>query len=122
MNPTRLQPKRGEIWEVRFDPSEGDEIRKVRPAVIMDIQEAGRMRLHIVVPVTGWKPQFTPYFWMVYLVPTSENGLAKESAADSFQIRSVSTGRLAGKIGMLINSQVDEIAKSIAVCIGFRAP
>lgn len=121
MSPTKLQPKWGEIWEARFDPSEGDEIKKVRPAVIMDIQEAGRMQLHIVVPDTGWKPQFTPYFWMVYLVPTTENGLTKESAADAFQIRSVSTGRLGAKIGTLTTSQVDEIAKSIAVCIGFRA-
>ncbi len=44
---------RGEIWDVRFDPSEGDEIRKVRPAVVMTAHSAGRMQLHIVVPITG---------------------------------------------------------------------
>lgn len=39
---------RGEVWEVRFDPTEGDEIRKTRPAVVMTAAGAGRMNLHIV--------------------------------------------------------------------------
>ncbi len=26
-------PKRGEVWLIRFDPSVGAEIRKIRPAV-----------------------------------------------------------------------------------------
>ncbi len=28
-------PKRGEVWLVRFDPSAGAEIHKVRPAVVV---------------------------------------------------------------------------------------
>ena len=30
MNPT---PLRGEVWRIRFDPAEGDEIKKTRTAV-----------------------------------------------------------------------------------------
>ena len=57
--------ERGEVWEVRFDPSEGDEIRKIRPAVVMNVQSAGRMHLQIVVPITGWHSAFSNYFWMM---------------------------------------------------------
>jgi mRNA-degrading endonuclease toxin of MazEF toxin-antitoxin module len=32
MNPT---PVRGEVWRIRFDPAEGDEIKKVRTAVVI---------------------------------------------------------------------------------------
>lgn len=41
MNPT---PRRGEVWRVRFDPAEGDEIRKVRTAVVMSEDAIGRLR------------------------------------------------------------------------------
>jgi mRNA interferase MazF len=54
---------RGDIWTIRFDPSEGDEIQKIRPAVVMTMAGAGRIRLQIVVPITAWQPQFNRYFW-----------------------------------------------------------
>jgi mRNA interferase MazF len=114
------EPSRGEVWEVRFDPSEGDEIRKIRPAVVMTVQGAGRMRLQIVVPITGWRPTFERYFWMVHLMPTSENGLSKESAADVFQVKSLSTNRLQRKIGALKTDTVTEIAAAIALCVGYQ--
>jgi mRNA interferase MazF len=80
---------RGDVWSVRFDPTEGDEIQKIRPAVVMTAQGVGRMRLHIVVPITGWQSQFSRYFWMIRLIASSANGLAKESAADAFQVKSI---------------------------------
>src|SRR5208337_3708779 len=36
-------PKRGEVWLVRFDPSAGAEIRKVRPAVVVNLDAIGRL-------------------------------------------------------------------------------
>jgi mRNA-degrading endonuclease toxin of MazEF toxin-antitoxin module len=51
-NPT---PVRGEVWRIRFDPAEGDEIKKVRTAVVINENAIGRLRLKIVVPTTEWK-------------------------------------------------------------------
>ncbi len=51
---TTTKPIRGEIWAVRFDPSEGDEIQKIRPAIVMNVGAVGRMKLHMVAPITGW--------------------------------------------------------------------
>lgn len=111
---------RGDIWEVRFDPSEGDEIRKIRPAVVLTAQGMGRMQLHIVVPVTAWQPQFAGYFWMVHLLPTPANGLSKESAADTFQVKSISLTRFQRKLGVVTDDELDEIAAAIALCVGYR--
>jgi hypothetical protein len=44
-NPT---PTRGKVWRVRFDPAEGDEIKKVRTAVVVSEDAVGRLRLKIV--------------------------------------------------------------------------
>lgn len=111
---------RGDIWLVRFDPSEGDEIRKIRPAVVMTAAAAGRMKLEIVVPVTGWKPSFAQYAWIVHLTPDTLNGLSKESAADAFQVRSVSVNRFQAKLGIVNADVLEEIAAAIAWCVDFR--
>jgi len=109
---------RGDVWEIRFDPSEGDEIRKIRPAIVMTIPEAGRMRLQIVVPVTGWQPLFSRYFWMIRLAPSPSNGLSKESAADAFQVKSVSVTRFQSKLGVVTSLELQQIAAATALCIG----
>ncbi len=111
---------RGEIWEVQFNPSEGDEIRKIRLAVVMDVKDAGRMRLHIVVPITGWQTVFGRYFWIVNIQPDVNNGLRKESAADAFQIKSVSTRRFQQKTGLVTAEQLAQITTAAAYCIGYR--
>lgn len=114
--------RRGDIWTIRFDPSEGDEIQKIRPAVVMTIADAGKMRLQIVVPITGWQLQFTRYFWMVQLIATDQNGLSKDSAADAFQVKSLSTNRFQRKLGSVTKDQLNEISTAIALCVGYSPP
>ncbi len=116
----QAEPVRGEIWQIRFDPSEGDEMRKIRPAVVISAQNAGRMRLQIVVPITGWQPVFERYFWMIQLQANSRNGLSKESAADTFQVKSLSTNRFQKKLGIVTPEEIAEIAAAIALCIGYQ--
>jgi mRNA interferase MazF len=114
-NPT---PVRGEVWRIRFDPTEGDEIKKVRVAVVISENAIGRLKLKIVVPSTEWKPRFANYPWFVRLVSTSTNGLRKESGADAFQVKSVSETRFLARLGELTPGQMDEIANAIAICVG----
>ena len=114
-NPT---PVRGEVWRIRFDPAEGDEIKKVRMAVVISENAVGRLRLKIVVPITEWKPRYAAYPWFVYLAPTPGNGLTKDSGADAFQVKSVSETRFLDRLGELTPSQLDDIANAIAICVG----
>jgi mRNA interferase MazF len=83
-------PKRGEIWLIDFDPAVGAEIRKVRSAVVINLDSVGRLPLRMAVPVADWKPAYAGYPWFVELPVTPANGLTKDSGADAFQTKSVS--------------------------------
>lgn len=112
-------PSRGEVWWVDFDPKVGAEIKKRRPAVVVNVAGVGRLPLRIVVPITNWREDYNRKPWLVYLAPTARNGLRKESTADCFQVKSVALARFKSKIGYLTTTQLDEIAAAIAICVGF---
>lgn len=80
------------------------------------------MQLRIVVPITGWQPQFARYFWMVSLKPEARNNLAKLSAADAFQVKSCSLRRFDRKVGEVSTTDLQEIVQAVAYCIGFGQP
>ena len=111
-------PNRGEIWRVQFDPQVGEEIGKVRPAVVVSVSSVGRLPLRIVAPITDWKARYANYPWFIHIVPSQANGLTKESGADAFQVKSVALRRFQGLLGVLDPAQVDEIASAIAICVG----
>ena len=111
--------RRGEVWEVEFRPAVGAEIRKLRPAVVMNVAEVGRLPLCIVAPITEWKPAFAQFSWFVRLPSNSENGLAKESGVDAFQVKSVSEKRLTRLLGQITEEQIHQVAAAIALCVGY---
>jgi mRNA interferase MazF len=112
---------RGDIWLVNFDPALGQEIQKTRPAVVINIRAAWRMRLHMIVPLTSWQSRFSQDFWMVHLPATLTNGLDKESGANVFQIKSAAEERFIKKLGTITSAQMDDIAAAIVVCIGYSS-
>ena len=112
------RPKRGEVWNVRFDPAVGAEIQKIRPAVVLSMDSVGRLPLKIVVPITDWKPTYANFAWFVHLPATLDNGLTKESGADAFQVKSLAEARFLDKLGELTISQLDDIAAAVAACVG----
>src|SRR6266700_2865118 len=111
-------PVRGEVWRIRFDPAEGDEIKKVRTAVVISEDAIGRLRLKIVVPIKEWKSRYASHNWFVKLSSTVANGLSKESGADAFQVKSVAETRFVDRLGEQTPALLDAIAKVIAVCVG----
>jgi mRNA interferase MazF len=54
----------------------------------------------------------------VFLQPTAENGLTKDSGADAFQVKSVSKERLQRRLGKITDDQTELIAAAIALCVG----
>jgi mRNA interferase MazF len=115
---TTAQPKRSEVWLVRFDPLQGAEIRKIRPAVVLSVDAIGRLPLRIVVPITDWKPIYASLSWFAFLPVTPGNGLAKDSGADAFQVKSVSETRFVRRLGAVTEDQLEEIASAVALCVG----
>lgn len=109
---------RGQVWQVRFDPSVGSEIQKIRPAVVMSEDAIGRLPLKIVVPITDWKTDYAKCVWFIHLPPSSGNGLSKDSGADAFQVKSVSNKRSVKYLSVLTPAQVEDIANAIVICVG----
>ncbi|WP_243147598.1 type II toxin-antitoxin system PemK/MazF family toxin [Scytonema sp. UIC 10036] len=109
--------RRGQIWLFNSDPTVGDEIGKTRPAIIVNNDEIGTLRLKVVVPITGWNDAFTGVVWMVRLEPSTENGLSKPSVADTFQVRSISQQRLVRQLGILSDEQMQNISTALAIVL-----
>ncbi len=109
--------KQGEIWEIDLNPTIGAEIKKRRPAVIINDDAIGILPLKIIVPITEWKDRFQGAVWMVKIEPDTENNLTKTSAIDTFQIRSVSTMRFVKKTGMVSTDVLRNIKTAIKAVI-----
>ncbi len=92
---------RGEIWLINLDPTVGAEIKKTRPAVVVNDNAIGILPLRIIMPLTEWKEHYAVAPWMVQVLPDSQNGLAITSAADAFQVRSVAQERFVRPLGRL---------------------
>ena len=98
--------RRGEIWLINLDPTIGAEIQKTRPAVIVNDDALGILPLKVIVPLTEWKDRYAAAPWMVRIDPAAENGLSKTSAADAFQVRSVSQQRFDQQLGKVSGNQL----------------
>lgn len=113
--------KRGEIWLVDLDPTEGTEMKKVRPVVIVSSDAVGILPIKLVAPITGWQSSFEANLWHVKIEPDSQNNLSKTSAVDTLQVRGLdtSTSRFKKKIGYLPANLMEEITASIAAVIEY---
>jgi len=112
--------RRGEIWLINLDPAVGAEIKKTRPAIIVNDDAIGILPLRVIVPITEWKDRYTIAPWMVRLNPDAENGLDKPSAADTFQVRSLSQARFVQKLGKLSEASMKEITKALALVLSIE--
>jgi len=50
--------KQGEIWLINLAPTIGAEIKKTRPAIIVNDDSLGKLPLKIIVPLTDWKQKY----------------------------------------------------------------
>jgi mRNA interferase MazF len=109
---------RGEIWLINLDPTVGAEIKKSRPAVILNVDEVGVLPLRVIVPITTWKEHYSQAPWLVKIQPTKENGLDQTSAADAFQIRSLSIERFIHSIGKVDSEMLSSILEAVQIVLG----
>jgi mRNA interferase MazF len=95
----RTPVRRGEIWWVNFDPTQGDEIRKTRPAIVLTADALNRARRTVVVVPLSTGPQ--PHPPIVIATPSA----GESSVAVCDQVRAVDKRRLTRTQGRL--SEVD---------------
>ena len=109
--------KQGEVWQINLDPTVGAEIKKTRPAIIVNDNALGKLPLKIIVPLTDWKEHYDVAPWMVKIAPDKSNKLKKNSAADCFQVRSVAEERLIQHLGFVDNNIMEQIRKALAIVL-----
>jgi mRNA interferase MazF len=90
-----VEPRRGEIWWVRLDPTLGSEIAKTRPCVILSGDVYNRLRRTVVVIPLSSSPQASPPL----LIAVRCDG--REVVAVTDQIRAVAKQRLDRRVGQL---------------------
>ncbi|MEX2141800.1 MAG: type II toxin-antitoxin system PemK/MazF family toxin [Pirellulales bacterium] len=113
-----MSMSQGEVWLVNLDPTIGDEIRKMRPAVVVNRDALGNLALRVVVPVTAWQDRFAECDWLTRLDPDATNSLDKPSAADAFQVRSVSTRRFVRRLGRLSDGDLTRVMEGVNAVFG----
>lgn len=112
--------RQSEIWIVDLNPTIGAEIKKQRPAVIINDNNVGILPLRIIVPLTDWKEHYKDVSWMVEVEADKQTGLAKKSAIDCFQIRCVSENRLIRQIGKIDETTFREIQQAVSHLISIN--
>jgi len=117
---TKTFMKQGEIWLINLDPTVGAEIKKTRPVVIVNDDALGKLPLKIVIPFTDWKGYYATVEWMVEIKSDRENNLTKTSAADCFQIRSVSRERFIKKLGVINPVQLILIQNALSSVLSIQ--
>lgn len=82
--------KRGMVIDVDLDPTQGSETGKVRPCIIVTNDWYNeKVPVIQVVPITAWNEKKSRIRTNVSILPTTENGLTKESIADCLQTRPI---------------------------------
>lgn len=82
--------KRGLVIDVNLDPTQGSETGKIRPCVIVTNNVYNeRVPVIQVVPITAWSEKKSRIITNVVLLPSSKNGLSKQSIADCLQTRPI---------------------------------
>lgn len=114
-----VTPKRGEVWLVNFDPTVGAEIKKKRPAIVVNSDAVGILPVKLIAPVTEWDNRYQDNIWHIKIKPDNTNGLSKISAVDVLQLRGVDTARFFKKLGKVSSSLMDEVAAAIAAVVEY---
>ena len=111
-------PRRGEIYLVEFDPARGHEIKKTRPALVIQNDIGNRYSSVTIVAAITSKLSPVPYPVDVTVTPTKANGLWVQSAVQLGQIRSVDKGRLVKRLGTLELAVMRRVDEAIKISLG----
>ena len=110
-------PKRGEVVVVDFDPTIGAEIRKRRPALVVQNDIDNRHSPITIVAAITSQIDRKQYPTEVHLHPP-EAGLSRPSMVLLNQIRSVDRRRLVGRLGRLRPETMARVDRALQISLG----
>lgn len=110
-------PKRGGVYLVRFDPTEGSEIKKTRPALIIQNDIGNRFSNITIVAAISSKFQL-PVHRTNVPIKAPEGGLSVDSVVRLDQIRSVDKRRLLKRLGAVKPTTLTKVDQAIKISLG----
>ena len=115
-----IQPRRGEVYLVNFDPVIGSEIRKTRPALILQNDVANRHSP--VTIVAAISSQFEePLYPTEVLLRAGEGGATKNSVVLLNQIRTIDKRRIVRRLGAIRADIMSRVERAIQISLGIIA-
>ena len=109
--------RRGEVYLVSFDPTIGSEIRKTRPALVLQNDIANRFSPITIVAAISSKFRDPPYPTDVILGPP-EGGLEIPSAVLLNQLRSIDKRRLLKRLGIVRPETMERVDRALSISLG----
>jgi mRNA interferase MazF len=115
-------PRKGEIYLAALDPTVGHEIRKTRPALVIQNDISNRYSaVTMVAPITSTVR--LPLSPLHVLLPANEStGLTVPSVAVFNQIRALDRIRLIKKLGEVDSLTIELADEAIRAAFGLTAP
>jgi mRNA interferase MazF len=108
------QVLRGDVWWVSLDPTQGSEIRKTRPCVVLTHNTLNKLRQTvIVVPLSTAAKPHPP---ITILVSCQK----RPAVAVIDQVRAVAKHRLKTRIEALPAAELDSICQALASVLELR--
>jgi mRNA interferase MazF len=105
------------VYLVAFDPTIGSEIRKTRPAVVIQ-NDVGNRTAPITIVAALSSQIEEPLYPFEVLVQPREGGLVKRSVVLLNQIRTVDRERLIRRLGALAPETMRRVDRAIAISLG----
>ena len=110
--------RRGEIYLCSFEPTVGHEIKKTRPALVVQNDVGNRYSLLTIVAAITSTVSPVPYPVEVVIDPTAANGLAVRSSIRLDQIRTVDRQRLVRRLGVVDSSTITQVDEALKISLG----
>ena len=111
------RPRRGEVWLVSFDPTIGAEIKKTRPALVLQNDIANRYSPVTIVAAITSQVEERIYPTEV-LIKAPEAGLTADSVALLNQIRSIDRRRLVRRLGAVRPATMTNVERALMISLG----
>jgi mRNA interferase MazF len=110
-------PRRGEIYLVSFDPALGHEIKKTRPALVLQNDVGNEFSLTTIVAAITSKVSDRPYPVEVVIDPGT-SGLKVRSTVRLDQIRTIDRKRLIMRLGEADSEEMEQIEQALQISLG----
>ncbi|MFH1170319.1 MAG: type II toxin-antitoxin system PemK/MazF family toxin [Candidatus Vogelbacteria bacterium] len=109
-------PRRGDVYLVNFDPTLGAEIRKTRPALVIQNDIANQWSsITIVAAITSYSvPEIYP---TEVMVEAGEGGLRTKSIIKLDQVRSIDKQRLKYKLGQIKPNTLIAVNRALIISL-----